>query len=122
MPRPLVVTAAPGSGSRSAGRSPGWWGGRSPGGARSGPAPRSPLATVADVVLTKPARARQLAKTLGRILSGEVPQPRFAPASTAPPSGRVTLPLRILLVEDNFVNQRVASLMLRRLGYAADAV
>src|SRR6185436_2044493 len=59
---------------------------------------RTPIASAADVVLTKPARSRQLARTLGRLLSGEPLPARYAPAPPSSPTGRATHPVRILLV------------------------
>ena len=73
-------------------------------------------------MLAKPIKQTQLHKTLAAIL---------APQASATPTKQdarpdITLaqrmPLRILLAEDNVVNQKVAIYMLARLGYRADVV
>ncbi len=66
--------------------------------------------------LNKPVSQSQLFDTLIRVtgLQSRVHRPRVAPAQ--PRTGR------ILVVEDNLVNQKVAAGMLRKLGYQADAV
>jgi CheY-like chemotaxis protein len=64
--------------------------------------------------LTKPVKQSQLLSTLLRALHAEGEQPALA-QPVAPPRD-----LGILVVEDNAVNQRVASLILGRLGYRAD--
>ncbi|MBI3979312.1 MAG: response regulator [Chloroflexi bacterium] len=75
--------------------------------------------------LTKPIKASQLFDALVGVLS---PAPRAAgrgaqaeqPASGLDPELGQRLPLRILLAEDNAVNQKVALHILERMGYRAD--
>jgi PAS domain S-box-containing protein len=74
--------------------------------------------------LTKPVKQSQLYNTLSEIL---VNQPIKASSSQAKPPAidlhlAEKLPLRILLAEDTVVNQKVALLMLKKIGYRADVV
>ncbi|WP_338867645.1 hybrid sensor histidine kinase/response regulator [Myxococcus stipitatus] len=78
-----------------------------------------------SAVLSRPMKASHLHDTLVSCFSQDV-----APANAEPPpEGRLAprerpgdrVPLRILLVEDNPTNQRLASLMLDRLGYPVQA-
>jgi PAS domain S-box-containing protein len=72
--------------------------------------------------LTKPAKPSQLFDTLCGLLKQESAPPRtisahpFVAAATA----AATRPERLLLAEDNAVNQKVALLMLAKLGFRAD--
>ena len=76
--------------------------------------------SVLDAVLVKPVRQSLLLNVL--LASRSKISPR-RPARSAPPSPGVAgvSPVKVLLVEDNPVNQRVASLMLQRLGLSADS-
>jgi CheY-like chemotaxis protein len=70
-------------------------------------------------VLHKPAKASQIFDELTRILGAEVATAE--PDSPVPaPETATARPDKILLAEDNTINQRVALLMLGRLGYRAD--
>jgi CheY-like chemotaxis protein len=74
-------------------------------------------------VLTKPIRQSQLRAWLATVLGqpAEPTAPASAPTADPEPSTETVVP-RILVAEDNIVNQRVVVRMLERLGYAADVV
>jgi signal transduction histidine kinase/CheY-like chemotaxis protein len=74
------------------------------------------------VYLTKPVKQAQLRECLSRAFAQPVGGPivpRRIGSSTPVPQGTRG---RVLIAEDNIVNQKVALLQLRRLGYSADAV
>jgi PAS domain S-box-containing protein len=72
------------------------------------------------VQLAKPLKASQLYDALVTVLAGQVEEAR--PPEPAPDDGPkpARSPLRILLAEDNAMNQKVALKLLERLGYGAD--
>jgi PAS domain S-box-containing protein len=70
--------------------------------------------------VAKPIKASQLYDSLVRVVGGGT---GAAPADGAPRLPREeqpALPLRVLVAEDNAVNQRLALLLLERLGHSAD--
>ena len=74
-------------------------------------------------VLTKPVKRDQLFDTLTKVVTAEQPiQPDVRANTQAFQPLAQELPLRILLAEDNLVNQKVAVRMLERLGYRVDVV
>ncbi len=72
--------------------------------------------------LAKPLRQSQLFDTLVSLLAQEeAPQKRAAPTRSASDPGMAQRhPLRILLAEDNVVNQKLAMRLLSQMGYRAD--
>lgn len=71
--------------------------------------------------LTKPAKPSQVKEVLRNAVDGTVGRSPAAPSSGPLVTGEVR-PERILLAEDNAVNQKVALHMLAKLGYRADVV
>ncbi|MDX6319543.1 MAG: two-component system, sensor histidine kinase and response regulator [Nocardioidaceae bacterium] len=72
--------------------------------------------------LTKPVRASVLAETLAAVIAEDSEESEEVPRVTAPPIIDAVLPLRVLLAEDNVVNQRVAQIMLSKLGHRVETV
>jgi CheY-like chemotaxis protein/nitrogen-specific signal transduction histidine kinase len=72
--------------------------------------------------LNKPIKQFQLQDVLSHILGerSKQPLPISKPKSSNYDLYQATFPLRILLAEDNLVNQKVAIHMLKRIGYHAD--
>jgi CheY-like chemotaxis protein len=72
--------------------------------------------------LTKPIRQSQLFDTLVGLFAQEAPKPAAAAAPGARLDAQMATrhPLRILLAEDNVVNQKLALRILQQMGYRAD--
>jgi CheY-like chemotaxis protein len=71
--------------------------------------------------LTKPIKPAQLQEILVRVLSGAKPASRKAPVSSKlDPALAERLPLRMLLCDDNVINQKVAMRLLQQMGYKPD--
>jgi CheY-like chemotaxis protein len=81
---------------------------------------RSSSKMQADGWLTKPVRTLMLHNRLMELLSNDVMENTKAKNVTPNAADKKQLPLRILMAEDNLVNQKVAMSMLKRLGYKAD--
>ncbi len=83
------------------------------------------LTSQLDAYLTKPVKQDRLHETLFRVLSGrsaELDQTPTASPFRRPRPGEEGRSLRVLLVEDNPVNQKVTVRILERLGYRPDVV
>jgi PAS domain S-box-containing protein len=71
-------------------------------------------------LLTKPVKQAQLRRVLTDIFSGQPAAPLTSPTTDFDATLAQRQPLRILLAEDNVVNQKVAQHILARLGYRVD--
>jgi PAS domain S-box-containing protein len=73
-------------------------------------------------IINKPIQQRQLYRTLSHLLGGNLIKVNQSDSYLSNNQKQLsqTLPLRILLAEDNTVNQKVALLTLERIGYRAD--
>jgi len=69
--------------------------------------------------LAKPIKAQQLFNTLVAVVEGRQPAVA-APAPEQPLQRAPRRPLRVLVAEDNPINQRVATRLLQHLGYPSD--
>ena len=73
-----------------------------------------------DELLVKPVKPSALIRVLTRAVDDKIVVPTVAEAGTVETVLADELARRVLLVEDNLVNQKVASHMLSKLGYGCD--
>ncbi len=80
-----------------------------------------PLDAAISVYVHKPVRPAQLLDALCRAMSVQLQREKKAPvAPTLDPNLAARLPLRLLLADDNPINQKVGLSVLHKLGYRAD--
>jgi CheY-like chemotaxis protein/nitrogen-specific signal transduction histidine kinase len=70
--------------------------------------------------LTKPIKPLQLQEALIRVISGAKPAAKKAATTKLDPALANRLPLRVLLCDDNVINQKVALRLMQQMGYKAD--
>ena len=78
------------------------------------------LADLANAVLTKPVREQSLLNTLGRLFGAPVQCEPVQPAPCRTPELPCLAPLRILVAEDNKINQRLMMMLLGAGGHEFD--
>ena len=82
---------------------------------------RRPTESGISVYVQKPIRPAQLLEALCRAMSIQLQREKKAPLSPALDGGLARrLPLRVLLADDNPINQKVGLNVLQKLGYRAD--
>jgi CheY-like chemotaxis protein/HPt (histidine-containing phosphotransfer) domain-containing protein len=72
--------------------------------------------------VSKPIKPAQLQSAILRVASGSTPLPRAAAPTTRKMDNTLAsrFPLRVLLADDNIINQKVALRLLHKMGYKAD--
>jgi len=82
--------------------------------------PQARAAAEFNAQLAKPIKASQLYNALLGVLACQIEEPQVAELAVDGDEPSISSTLRILLAEDNAVNQKVALALLRQLGYRAD--
>jgi PAS domain S-box-containing protein len=82
--------------------------------------PQARAAAEFNAQLAKPIKASQLYNALLGVLARQIDEPQVAEPAVDGEKASASSSLRILLAEDNAVNQKVALALLRQLGYRAD--
>ena len=80
------------------------------------------VAQVADAVLTKPVREQTLVDTLGRLFGAAIQAEPVRAAPAPAPNLPCVAPMRILVAEDNKINQRLMIMLLDAGGHQVDVV
>ncbi|HET6512772.1 MAG TPA: response regulator, partial [Candidatus Kapabacteria bacterium] len=75
-----------------------------------------------EAYLTKPVKQSQLFDTLATVMARQPEALAYKPPHENKQTPAEKKNIRVLLAEDNIVNQKVAITQLRKLGYSADAV
>jgi CheY-like chemotaxis protein len=90
-------------------------------GSKEGHSGLTPLPLSASVA--KPIKPAQLLQTMLDLMSGAKPSTKaVAGSGKLDPSMAQRFPLRVLLCDDNLINQKVASRLLQQMGYRPDVV
>ena len=78
---------------------------------------------IIDAVLTKPVREQSLLDAFAQLFGfAEARRPTQPQHAVPPPSGHAGRPLRILLAEDNKINQQLVTMLLRKAAHQVDVV
>ena len=78
------------------------------------------LARLADAVLTKPLREHSLLHALGRLFGAAIPGDPVPPAPGPAPDLSCLSPMRVLVAEDNKINQRLMVMLLTAGGHQVE--
>ncbi|MBV8505295.1 MAG: response regulator, partial [Alphaproteobacteria bacterium] len=77
---------------------------------------------IIDAVLTKPVREESLLDAFAQLFGFARMRRTEPPPTPPPPSGSAGRPLRILLAEDNKINQQLVTMLLRKAEHQVDVV
>jgi signal transduction histidine kinase/DNA-binding response OmpR family regulator/HPt (histidine-containing phosphotransfer) domain-containing protein len=77
---------------------------------------------IIDAVLTKPVREQSLLDAFAQLFGFAGERRTEPPGAPLPPPGKAGRPLRILLAEDNKINQQLVTMLLRKAEHQVDVV